>query len=59
MLIAEACSHHPIQDDIGRVKIPRWLTQYVGCPIDIDVVAGHDFPHDLKKYKLVIHCGGV
>lgn len=57
VLIAEACSHHPIADDIGRVKIPRWITQYVGSKIEFDVVAGHDFPDDLAQYELVIHCG--
>lgn len=57
VLIAEACSHHPIGEDIGRVKIPRWLTQYVGGKLDISHVQGHDFPADLSPYKLVIHCG--
>jgi [FeFe] hydrogenase H-cluster maturation GTPase HydF len=57
ILIAEACSHHPIGEDIGRVKIPRWLTQYVGAELRIEHVQGHDFPHDLSPYKLVIHCG--
>ena len=57
VLIAESCSHHPIAEDIGRVKIPRWLTQYVGGKLDIQVVQGHDFPADLPSYKLVVHCG--
>jgi len=57
ILIAEACSHHPIADDIGSVKIPRWLTQYVGGRLEIDHVQGHDFPEDLSPYALVIHCG--
>jgi [FeFe] hydrogenase H-cluster maturation GTPase HydF len=59
VLIAEACTHHPIGDDIGRVKIPRWLTQYVGGRLHIDTVQGHDFPSDeqLGGYDLVIHCG--
>ena len=57
ILIAEACSHHPIQDDIGRVKIPRWLQEYVGGELDFHVVQGLDFPEDLASYKLVIHCG--
>ncbi len=57
VLIAEACSHHPIADDIGTVKIPRWLTQYVGGKLDIQHAQGHDFPDDLATYKLVIHCG--
>jgi hypothetical protein len=58
VLIAEACTHHPIGEDIGRVKIPRWLTQYVGGRLEISHVQGHDFPPDLGQYKLVIHCGG-
>lgn len=57
VLVAEACSHHPIGEDIGRVKIPRWLTQYVGGKLDITTVQGHDFPDDLSSYRLVIHCG--
>ena len=58
VLIAESCSHHPIEDDIGRVKIPRWLTQYVGGKLDIVTCAGADYPDNLKEFKLVIHCGG-
>ncbi len=58
VLIAEACSHHPIADDIGRVKIPRWLRQYVGGNLDIDVCAGKAYPENLEEYKLVIHCAG-
>jgi [FeFe] hydrogenase H-cluster maturation GTPase HydF len=57
ILIAETCSHHPIGDDIGRVKIPRWLTQYVGGKLDVRHMQGRDFPDDLDSYKLVIHCG--
>jgi hypothetical protein len=57
ILIAEACSHHPIADDIGRVKIPRWLRQLVGGELHFDVVQGHDFPDDLASYSLVVHCG--
>ncbi|NLI82019.1 MAG: [FeFe] hydrogenase H-cluster maturation GTPase HydF [Deltaproteobacteria bacterium] len=57
ILIAEACSHHPIADDIGRVKIPRWLTQYVGVKLQFQHIQGHDFPEDLDAYGLVIHCG--
>jgi [FeFe] hydrogenase H-cluster maturation GTPase HydF len=57
VLIAEACSHHPIEEDIGRVKIPKWLAQSVGGGLQISHVQGHDFPPDLAKYDLVIHCG--
>jgi [FeFe] hydrogenase H-cluster maturation GTPase HydF len=57
VLVAEACSHHPIAEDIGRVKIPRWLTQYVGGKLAFETVQGHDFPDDPSPYKLVIHCG--
>jgi [FeFe] hydrogenase H-cluster maturation GTPase HydF len=57
VLIAEACTHHPIGEDIGRVKIPRWLTQYTGVKLDFVPMQGRDFPDDLASYKLVIHCG--
>ena len=57
VLVAEACAHHPIGDDIGRVKIPRWLTQYVGGELRIDTIQGHEFPENLGDYKLVVHCG--
>jgi [FeFe] hydrogenase H-cluster maturation GTPase HydF len=58
VLMAESCAHHPIGDDIGRVKIPRWLTQYVGGKLEFTSVQGHDFPEDLAEYRLVVHCGG-
>ncbi|MBU2646052.1 [FeFe] hydrogenase H-cluster maturation GTPase HydF, partial [bacterium] len=58
VLIAEACTHHPITDDIGREKIPRWLTTHVGGALDFQHVQGHDFPDDISSYKLSIHCGG-
>jgi [FeFe] hydrogenase H-cluster maturation GTPase HydF len=58
VLIAEACTHHPIGEDIGRTKIPRWLTQYVGGKLDFEFTQGHDWPADITKYKLIIHCGG-
>jgi [FeFe] hydrogenase H-cluster maturation GTPase HydF len=58
VLIAEACSHHAPEDDIGRVKIPRWLSQYVGGEIEIETFAGRDYPENLADFKLVIHCGG-
>jgi [FeFe] hydrogenase H-cluster maturation GTPase HydF len=57
ILIAEACSHHALEDDIGRIKIPRWLRQYVGGDLQIDISSGRDYPDDLKKYKLILHCG--
>jgi [FeFe] hydrogenase H-cluster maturation GTPase HydF len=57
VLVAEACSHHPLEDDIGRVKIPRWLRQYLGVKIQIDTASGRDYPENLQDYKLVIHCG--
>jgi [FeFe] hydrogenase H-cluster maturation GTPase HydF len=57
VLIAEACSHHAIEDDIGRVKIPRWMRQYVGGDLRIDVSSGRDYPDNLKEYQLIIHCG--
>lgn len=58
ILIAEACSHHPLEDDIGRVKIPRWLRQYIGLDVQIDTCNGRDFPENLTEYKVIVHCGG-
>ena len=58
VLIAEACTHHPLADDIGRVKIPRWLRQYAGGDIEIDVAAGKELSEDMAAYALVVHCGG-
>lgn len=58
VLIAEACSHHALEDDIGRVKIPRWLRQYVGGDLTIEVASGRDYPDHLHQYNLIIHCGG-
>jgi len=58
VLIAESCSHHAAEDDIGRVKIPRWLRQYTGCNLEIDVYAGLDFPNNLEEYSLAVQCGG-
>jgi [FeFe] hydrogenase H-cluster maturation GTPase HydF len=57
VLVAEACTHHAIGDDIGRVKIPRWLRQFVGGPLEIGTMSGRDFPADLEQYQLVVHCG--
>ncbi|MFA5784142.1 MAG: [FeFe] hydrogenase H-cluster maturation GTPase HydF [Phycisphaerae bacterium] len=57
VLIAEACTHHPIGEDIGRVQIPNLLKQYAGEELKIDVTAGRDFPENLAQYKLIIHCG--
>jgi len=57
VLVAEACTHHPIGEDIGRVKIPRWLERYVGGHLEFVHVQGHDFPEDLSPFRLVIHCG--
>jgi [FeFe] hydrogenase H-cluster maturation GTPase HydF len=57
ILVLEACTHHPIGEDIGRIKIPRWLRQYTGVELEFEHLQGHDFPADLGPYKLVIHCG--
>ena len=57
ILVLESCAHHPIGEDIGRVKIPRWLRQYTGMDMEFVHLQGHDFPADLKSYQLVIHCG--
>ncbi|MHC4874209.1 MAG: [FeFe] hydrogenase H-cluster maturation GTPase HydF [Planctomycetota bacterium] len=57
VLVLESCSHHPTGEDIGRVKIPRWLRQYTGASLEFDTVQGHDFPENLTDYSLVIQCG--
>ena len=57
ILIAEACSHIPQNEDIGRVKLPRMLRNRIGETLHIDIVGGNDFPTDLSRYDLVIHCG--
>ncbi|HNZ59575.1 MAG: GTPase Der [Syntrophorhabdaceae bacterium] len=57
VLVAEACTHHRVEDDIGTVKIPRWLNQIVGGPLDFKWTSGIELPPDLNNYKLVIHCG--
>ena len=58
ILISEGCTHHRQCDDIGSVKIPRWLRNYTGKKIKIETTSGTEFPEDLEPYKLVIHCGG-
>ncbi len=57
VLICESCSHHPIEEDIGRVKIPRWLQDHIGGELNFTTVQGHDFPEDISGYDIVIHCG--
>lgn len=57
VLVAETCTHHPIDDDIGRVKLPAWLTARVGAPLEFSHVQGRDFPRDLSPFRLVVHCG--
>lgn len=57
ILIAEACSHIPQNEDIGRVKLPRMLRKRLGEDITIDIVGGNDFPDDLTPYDIIIHCG--
>lgn len=57
ILIAEACTHVPLDEDIGRVKIPRMLKKRFGESLSIDIINGNNFPDDLSKYDLIIHCG--
>jgi [FeFe] hydrogenase H-cluster maturation GTPase HydF len=57
VLVAEACTHHPVGEDIGRVKIPRWLREHTGVPLEFETVQGRDFPDDLTRFALVVHCG--
>lgn len=58
ILIAESCSHHAGEEDIGRVKIPGWIERKFGVKLQVDVAAGRDFPRDLSGYKLIVQCGG-
>ena len=58
VLIAECCTHAPMEEDIGRVKIPDMLRKKVGQALQIDVVAGTDFPSNASDYDLIIQCGG-
>jgi predicted GTPase len=59
VLLLESCTHHVSCDDIGRVKIPRWITNFTGKKINYEVVAGlNELPRDIKEYSLVIQCGG-
>jgi [FeFe] hydrogenase H-cluster maturation GTPase HydF len=58
VLIAESCSHHAVEDDIGRVKIPRWLREYTRADLRFTTMAGRDFPPDIADYKLIVQCGG-
>jgi len=58
ILISEGCTHHRQCDDIGTVKLPRWLLQYTGKELLMETSSGREFPEDLSAYKLIIHCGG-
>ena len=58
VLISEGCTHHRQCDDIGSVKIPRWIKEYTGKNIVVELSSGTEFPEDLLKYKLIVHCGG-
>ncbi len=58
VLISEACTHHRQADDIGRVKIPRWIRQMTGKKIDFEFTAGTQFTEEIRKYSLIVHCGG-
>jgi [FeFe] hydrogenase H-cluster maturation GTPase HydF len=55
--VLESCAHHPVGEDIGRVKIPRWIRQYTGLELEFVHRQGHDFPDDLSSYQMVIQCG--
>ena len=58
MLLSEGCTHHRQCEDIGTVKIPRWLREYTGKDLVLEHSSGRDFPEDLSPYRLIIHCGG-
>ena len=58
ILVCESCTHHPICNDIGRVKIPNLLRKFTSKELVFETYSGHDFPEDISKYSLIIHCGG-
>jgi [FeFe] hydrogenase H-cluster maturation GTPase HydF len=58
VLISEACTHHASRDDIGRVKLPKWIREYSKKDLEIKYVSGQDYPKDITNYKVIIHCGG-
>ena len=58
ILISEGCTHHRQCDDIGTVKIPKWIREYTGKEIRIETTSGTEFPDELGKYRLIVHCGG-
>ncbi len=58
ILVAEACTHAPLEEDIGREKLPRWLRERVGNGLTVDISTGLNFPANLKEYSLILHCGG-
>lgn len=58
VLISEGCTHHRQCDDIGTVKLPRWIRQYTGKQLEFKFTSGTEFPEDLSGYKLIVHCGG-
>jgi [FeFe] hydrogenase H-cluster maturation GTPase HydF len=58
ILIAEGCTHHRQCDDIGTVKLPRWIKEHVKKQVEFEFCSGGEFPYDLSKYKLIVHCGG-
>ena len=58
MLIAEGCTHHRQCEDIGTVKMPRWIRDFSGAQPEFEFVSGNEFPEDLSRYRLIVHCGG-
>lgn len=58
ILISEGCTHHRQCDDIGTVKLPRWIRNYTGKDLEFEYSSGRDFPEDVTKYSLIVHCGG-
>ena len=58
ILISEGCTHHRQCDDIGTVKLPRWIQNHTGRHLNFEFTSGTEFPLELGKYKLIVHCGG-
>ena len=58
VLISEGCTHHRQCEDIGTVKLPKWLAEYTGAELQLEFTSGREFPEDLSGFSLIIHCGG-
>ena len=58
VLISEGCTHHRQCDDIGTVKLPRWIREHTGKQLNFEFTSGTEFPAELERFRMIIHCGG-